>query len=215
MSSLNRANTFMSLTIPEILAAVPETTFNPGQKRTRASLRNAVDALTPEQFDALVGASATKKRRLETASSLPVIDPVPHILFDRIQMVAILSKREIIDLVPRKTFTSTQIRSRSSIDDAIPSLSQETFDLLNCAADAKELHSHSVQSSPALDPPPPCVLFDRIQAVAILSKREILDVVPRKTFNFTQTRSRTSMDDAIPSLLQETFDLLHYAAAAK
>jgi hypothetical protein len=63
-------------------------------------MEEAVYALPQEKYDLLVGASRAKQRRLDTTSSVPLGETVHGALFDRIQTLACLTKREILDARP-------------------------------------------------------------------------------------------------------------------
>ncbi|KAN0135906.1 hypothetical protein V8E53_006358, partial [Lactarius tabidus] len=111
--------------MPEILAAVPPKTFTTGQRRSRACMEEAVSGLPPDNYELLLGAATAKRRRLQCTPSTPLAHPLERDLSDRIQTVAVLTMREILDALPRKTFSSAQTRSRASLDGAVASLLQE------------------------------------------------------------------------------------------
>lgn len=76
MASSDRTETIRSLSIREILEAVPHRTFKTGERRCRANLEAAIYNLPQETYDFLVGASVAKRRRLESTVVQP--HPVLH-----------------------------------------------------------------------------------------------------------------------------------------
>ena len=75
----DRTETIHSLSIQEILEAVPRHTFKASERRSRANLDAAIYNLPQETYNFLVGASAAKHCHLESTSTSRVVLPDPFL----------------------------------------------------------------------------------------------------------------------------------------
>ncbi|KAN0141069.1 hypothetical protein V8E53_000825, partial [Lactarius tabidus] len=166
----NRVKTIESLTMREILAAVPQHTFDSVQSRTRTKLRTAANKLPPHIFALLEGAAAAKICSSET-SHVPVSDPVPCpfsssttlsavAAAERAKTAGLLTMNEMLDALPSKTFRADQKRSRACMEEAVYALPQNVYDILSGASAAKKrrlddaaLLPFLVQENPSLSAP--------------------------------------------------------------
>ena len=64
-----RVQAVSNLNMPDVLHSVPPRTFNTSQRRSRAKMDEAIDLLPQSEYDLLVGASAAKKRRIDSSTS--------------------------------------------------------------------------------------------------------------------------------------------------
>ena len=76
MASSDQTETICSLSIQEILEAVPHHTFKTGERQCCANLEAAIYSLPQEMYDFLVGVSVAKCRRLE--STVAQLHPILH-----------------------------------------------------------------------------------------------------------------------------------------
>jgi hypothetical protein len=127
MNPCDKLSSLSSLSIAEIVTALPNGTFSSTEKRSRRKLQEAILSLPSEYRAILSHLASSKPQRKASAlqsNNLSIANP----LFCR--SVRTLSMEEIAKALPAHTFTPSQRRSRASMENTlvgVSSVHQETL----------------------------------------------------------------------------------------
>src|ERR1700761_2296262 len=104
-----------------------------------------------------------------------------------------LTLSEIVGALPEGTFTSTEKRCRSKLDEAVRSLPSEYVQILSDLASSKPLRKKSDLETNALFLADPSFYH----SMRLLSMKEIAEALPPQTFTSRQKKSCATMEHAL------------------